>query len=359
MFTAFNHKLFIMKKTRLIFSLAFATLLAVGCSKDKENDGGENPPVSTYTIVNNGNAGVTSITDTEDAMALKVVQAVPAVENVDYPRTVPVLLFFDDKILLSSFEDGGIQVTQGGNEIGGKVYINEGANGYAIMTFVPTETFTANKNIVVSLTGVQDDGGNEIEGGVYSLTFDTNNLNMGAFDGNGDFSSTDGVLFLGDGNIMNDQSCFSSGSSYAAITSGDMLVSSGEAIGGASSMMILGEIGSDISSLTFDYNFLSAEFDEYVGSQFDDSVIMTVVGPNNAYSEFITSVNTVGTAGNTECITFQNMPDTGDSFSGATGWITKTINFSNVGSPAYVIFTVTDVADQIYSSVLAVDNISY
>lgn len=352
-----------MKTTKLILCGLFVAVLAVGCSKDKKNDdgdgGGGTAVVPTYNIVNNGSAGVTSITDTEDDSALRVVQAVPAVQNVDYPKTIPVLLFFDDKIFLNSIEDGGIEVTQNGNVIGGNVYINEGANGYAIMTFVPTETFTSGKNIVVSLTGIQDDGGNEIEGGVYSLTFDTNDQNMGAFDGNGDFSSTDGVLFLGDGNIINDQSCLSSGSNYAAITSGDMLVSDDSAIGGASSIMILGEIDSDISSLTFDYNFLSAEFDEYVDSQFDDSVIITIVGPSNAHSEFITSVNTIGTDGNSECTDFQNMPDTGDDFSGATGWITKTINFSNVGSPAYVIFTVTDVADQIYSSVLAVDNVSY
>ena len=37
----------------------------------------------------------------------------------------------------------------------------------------------------------------------------------------------------------------------------------------------------------------------------------------------------------------------------------RTINFSKVGTPAYITFTVTDVADEILSSILAVDNIVY
>lgn len=346
-----------MKKIKLIVSLTFMTVLIFGCSKDSDkNDEAIN---TSYNIVNNGNGGVNALNDDGDTSALKIAQAVPAVQNVTYPKSIPVLLFFNDKIYLNSLEEG-IEVTQNGELIGGNIYVNEGANGYAIMTFIPFEPFISDTEISFKLIGVQDDAGNELEGGTYSMTFKVNDQEPSSFDGNGSFSSNDGVLFLGDGNILTDSNtCLYSGSSYAAITSGDQLISNESAIGGASSIMILGAIDSDISSLTFDYNFLSAEFQEYVDSEFDDSVVLTIVGPNNAYSEFITSVNIISDEGNTQCTNFPNMPDAGNDYAGSTGWINKTVNFPNVGSPAYVIFTVTDVSDLIYSSVLAVDNVSY
>lgn len=341
-----------------ICSLA-VLLIAISCNKDDDNAEANEAP--TYKIVNNGNGGVNTINDDQDYSELEVVQAVPAVQGTDYPQSIPVLLFFDDKIYLPSLENG-IKVTQDGTIIGGTVYINEGANGYAIMTFVPKTPFTPGTTIIFELIGIQDDGGNEILNGSYQLSFSVNQIQGGNFDGNGSFNTTDGVLFLGDGAIMTGtQGCVVpvDGNSFAAITTGDQLISSGSAIGNASSIMILGAIEENISSLSFSYNFLSAEFDEYVDSQFDDSVIVTIVGPNNAHSEFLTSVNTVGTEGNNQCIGFPNMPDAGDDYAGATGWINKTIHFAGVGSPAYVIFTVTDVADTIYSSVLAVDQVTY
>lgn len=345
-----------MKKVFYLFALG-AVFTFTGCSDDDSSD----TPKGDYNFVVNGNGAVNSINDTEDTKSLEVVQAVPSVQDSDYPKSMPIILFFDDKIYLNSLENG-FEVKQNGEKMGGTVSINEGANGYAILTFSPEETFTSGSNIEMILDGVQDDGGNEIEDGIYTLSYETNNQNNGTFDGNGDFTTSDGVVFLGDGNIMNgSQGCVSpvSGSNFAAITSGDMLISNGSAIGGASSMMILGTIDDNISSLSFSYNFLSTEFNEYVDSQFDDSVIVTVVGPNGAHSEFLTSVNTVGTSGNTQCVGFPGIPDTGDSYAGATGWINTTINTGNVGSPAYAIFLVTDVADTIYSSVLAIDNVSY
>jgi len=256
-------------------------------------------------------------------------------------------------------------VTQNGQVVGGTISINEGANGYAILTFVPKTMFSSNANIVLTLkSGLQDDGGNTFNFETdYTLSFQTNSQNNGNFEDNGSFENgNDGVLFVGDGAILSGvHGCVSAtdSDSFAAITSGNALVSSDNAIGDASSMMILGTIDSGISSLTFDYNFLSTEFQEFVDSEFDDSVIVTVVGSEGAYSEFLTSVNIVGTEGNTQCEGFAGLPDTGDDYAGETGWNSKTINFSNVGNNAFIIFTVTDVADTIYSSALTVDNVTF
>ena len=136
-------------------------------------------------------------------------------------------------------------------------------------------------------------------------------------------------------------------------------MSGNAAIAGASSVMILGPISNSFSSFSFQYNFLSAEFQEFVGSDYDDSVVVTAVGPNGAYSKFLTSVNTVGLDNNTQCTGFPGMPDEGDKYVGATGWLNKSSAIGNIGSPAYIIFTITDVADAALSSIIAIENITY
>ncbi|NRA92368.1 MAG: Ig-like domain-containing protein, partial [Psychroserpens sp.] len=307
---------------------------------------------------------VNGATDGSDAIPLRIAQAVPSVQNVTYPKSIPIMLFFDDKIDLNTIRSN-FKVTENGLDKGGLITINEAANGFAVLTFAPANGFSPNSEIVLTLSdGFNDDGGNSFESGLdYVLSFLTDGEPLGSFDDNGSFENgTDGVIFLGDGNILQGaQGCVSptDGNSFAAITSGSQLVSGGDAIGDASSLMILGPISSGVSTVTFDYNFLSSEFQEFVDSIFDDSAVVTVLGDSGAYSEFLTSVNTVGTANNTQCDGFANMPDNGDDYSGETGWITKTINFDNVGDSAFIILTVTDVSDQIYSSALTLDNISF
>jgi len=52
------------------------------------------------------------------------------------------------------------------------------------------------------------------------------------------------------------------------------------------------------------------------------------------------------------------MPDGGDNFAGQTGWLPFALNNINVGTPAYIICTVSDIGDTIYSSILAIDDIT-
>lgn len=350
-------------KTKLKYLALISLMLFIGCSKDDSptedtTDDGDEMVDTNYVIVNNGNGGVTTASDTGDDIPPVIAQAVPAVQGETFSNTLPILLFFNDKLLLPSLEDN-LQVTQDGEVIGGIITINEGANGYAILTFSPSETFGINKTILFTLSGdIQDDGGN-LFGQDYSLSFKTKAGSTGSFDNNTGFESgTQGVEFIGDGNIMNgNQGCVDpvAGNSFAAITSGDQLISEGSAIAGASSLMILGPIEESFSNFNFNYNFMSSEFQEFVDSEFDDSVIVTIVGPDGAYSEFLTSVNTVGLEGNTQCEGFPGLPDEGDEYGGSTGWISKSISNGNIGAPAYIVFTITDVSDTIYSSILALD----
>ena len=343
-----------MKKLLTIFFFP-VLIMTFGCKKEKST------PRANYIIVNNGDAGVTSVTDNQDQVSLSIVQAVPSVSNASYPLSLPIMFFFDDKIYLTSLEDNFV-VEQNGETVGGTITINKAANGYAILTFTPSHPFSANAVITVTLKkDVEDDGGNGLYDD-YILTFTTVPGSTLDFDSNKSFESgTTGVLFMGDGAVLNGpQGSVSpgTGSKFGVITSGDMLVSPGYAIGETSSLMLLGPINTDLSSLTLSYDFASAEFNEYVGSEFDDCAIITIYGPNGSYSAVMTSVNIIGTA-NTQSTGFAGLPDDGDSYAGHTGWVSATYNFSNVGTPAYIIFTVTDVKDQIYSSALAIDDISY
>lgn len=124
-------------------------------------------------------------------------------------------------------------------------------------------------------------------------------------------------------------------------------------------MMILGPIEKNIKNLSFHYDFISAEFNEWVGSVFDDCVVMTIYGPYGSYSIMLTSVNIIG-QDNTQFNDYPNMPDEGDPYAGHIGWTAANINdIPYVGTPAYISFTVTDVGDTIYSSIFTIDNINY
>ncbi|MAO07462.1 MAG: hypothetical protein CL596_01980 [Alteromonas sp.] len=331
------------------------------CSKDDDasNNNDDDTPQLVYVVTNVGNGGVTSINDGDDLENLFIVQSIPSVPSVSYNANLPLTLYFNDKILVPSIEDN-ILVTMNGEEVGGNIYINESFNGYAILTFTPFETYEDNSDIVFTLSsGVQDDGGNGLDSDyVFSYTAET--TSNGEFTNNGSFENTSGIDFIGDGSILEGtQGCVNpvDGSKFAAITTGNQLISSGNAIGGTSSVLLLGPIENTFSSVSFEYNFLSSEFQEFVGSEYDDTATITVVGPDGVNTSFITSVNTVG-KNNTQCIDFPNLPDDGDEYAGETGWVVKNVN-GNVGTPAYLIITVTDVGDEIYSSALTVDNIAF
>lgn len=348
-----------MKQIKILLLTAFATAGLVSCSSD---DGKKKEDAAFYKIVNNGTGGVNSITDDSDFSALSVAQAIPSVSGESYPVNLPIIFFFDDKILLTSINEDTFTVTENNKKVGGVISVNEGANGYAIFTFTPKKQFAPNADITVTLSGIQDDGGQDLDQEVI-IQYQTTSVPGGGFDNNLGFENgMSGVNFVGDGAILSGSyGCLSAygGSNFGAITSGNQIVSNGSAVGGASSIMIVGPIDAEVSSVSFRYNFLSAEFQEYVGSEFDDSFMAIVVGEDGAYSEFVTSVNTVGESGNTQCLGFPGMPDNGDSYFGGTGWINKQMNFSSVGGEVYIVFIATDVADTIYSSIVGIDNITF
>jgi hypothetical protein len=316
---------------------------------------------SGYTVINNGNAAVTTI-DATDSTKLAIDQAIPSVSNQTYYSNTPIIFFMNDKVLLSSIYDN-IIVMQDDIKVKGTIYVNESYNGNAIITFTPTDAFSSNGNTIsiVMKKDIQSKGGTKLLGD-YVISYKTTSPSLISFDDNKDFErGYSGVSFSGDGSLLigkfGTEKPFQ-GTRYAAISTGTQIVSTGTAIGNTSSMMYLGPINSNISSFSFEYDFISSEFNEYVGKRTDDAAIVTVYGPLGTYTEQVTSVNTVGIAGNTRD-TIPKLPDGGDNYVGHTGWLRKTISFKNVGNPAFIVFTVTNVADKQLTSILMVDSLAY
>jgi len=319
-----------------------------------------NPVVDGIEFVNVANGAVTEITDLEDSMQAAVVQTVPVLDD-GVPSSVdtPITLFFNDKLFLDSLFNN-IIVLQNGVQVTGTVSITENAAGFAILTFIPDESYEDGSTVTLTLNGgengVLDDGGNTLvsnSGDNFVIALTTIDTNVQAFDDNLSFEENvnDGVVFTGDGAILSGPlGCLvaSEGTNYAAITTGNAIVSDGFAVGNTSSTMQLGPIAlaEDQSSISFDFNFVSNEFNEFVGSQFDDSAVVSITGPD----------------GNTECLGIESLvlevdDEFGDDFAGQIGWISEAINVSELGSPIFITFSVTDVADDNLSSILAIDNI--
>jgi hypothetical protein len=366
-------------KTMLFGIILIAFICMAGCNKID---------TSEYTIINNGGA-VETITANPDGESLSIVQAVPAYgtynfnlskasprsgieaeqpfsnpksENL-YPENLPIMFFFNSKLDLNSIKESFV-VTVDGNEVKGTIVVNVTSKGNAVLTFTPWTSFGVDKEVfaVVKREMLSHEG----KGMDYDLMikFTTTASATDSFDNNKGFEKgNDGVFFAGDGAVRKGNVgplVPFEGKNFAAISSGNKLVfKDGYAIAGASSLMVLGPINKKISNLEFYYDFISAEFNEYVDTEYDDTAIVTVYGPKGSYSEIITSVNAVG-LNNLPFEGYPGMPDGGDDYVGHTGWLLYSANkLSSVGTPAYIIFTVTDVGDRIISSILAVDQLAY
>jgi len=130
-------------------------------------------------------------------------------------------------------------------------------------------------------------------------------------------------------------------------------------------------------TLSFEFTFISEEFPEFVGTQFNDifKASITVNGQQTIFTGGQVQVNDFvngGGGGFTEigdC--FPNAPFEGDNTcgeindsTGQPGWRTATIDLSNVaavGTPTTVdlLFTVNDAGDNIYDTHVLIDNIRF
>lgn len=115
-----------------------------------------------------------------------------------------------------------------------------------------------------------------------------------------------------------------------------------------------------VRTLRVDFNFVSEEFPEFVGSSFNDAFRATVRTPNGETTFAQVSVNQ---SGGFNLIGNCNFPG-GDSTAGQTGWRTGSVDlsaFSGTGTTIEVdlLFSAVDAGDDIYDTHVLVDNIRF
>lgn len=107
--------------------------------------------------------------------------------------------------------------------------------------------------------------------------------------------------------------------------------------------------------LVLNYNFVTEEFPEFVGSIFDDNLRIEVVASSGAVIgslyESVNSSSFVGVPG----IDFPG----GDSTCGMTGWKTGIINVSAIAGRGSISVRIKDEGDSIYDSAAVLDNIRF
>jgi hypothetical protein len=311
--------------------------------------------------------------DESDFLGLNVIQTIPPNGSTGIDPSTSISIFFDDEINPSTINDLSIKVnvTSGGSIYG--TYSGEfDTEGNTILKFVPFSPLPENSTIEVTLEaedGIEDDGGNTLFS-IYAFSFITQAkagpLDSSDFDFEG---STDGFVFSGDGAIIGTAGDIDpyGGSSMAAISTGDKVVSGNNALGtlfGGSTTSILTtgtiSVPGGVSTLSFHYNFVSAEFDEFIGSSFDDTFLVTVTGASSSTSQVVTSVNMYDSA-QTAAVTLPSNYETADFELGdasETGWTKKSIDISTLGGQITASFVISDVGDGIYTTILFLDNIA-
>jgi len=309
--------------------------------------------------------------DPDDKFPLKIVQTIPTNGASDIDPSNSIYIFFDDEINPITVNDYSIQVyvVSTGERIYGQYSGELSTAGNSILKFVPFKTLPENQMIsvrLVQVSGIEDDGGNKLES-VFEFRFTTKNKspvvpanNLGFEIGNQGWScagdcniilSPVGVIFAPEGMNM------------AVITTGDKIVSENSSLSGTTSSLTSGDIyiPPGMKSLTFNYNFVSAEFDEWVGSKFDDVFVIAISGPLGSYATVVNSVNKIGVA-SSEPINLPNSYTLKDSTlqdANHTGFLKYEIDISLLGNPIRISFSVSDVGDTIYSSIVFIDNIEF
>ncbi len=115
-----------------------------------------------------------------------------------------------------------------------------------------------------------------------------------------------------------------------------------------------------VKTLRVDFNFVSEEFPEFVGSVFNDSFRATVTTPNGETTFAEVSVNQ---SGGFSMIGDCGFPG-GDTTTGQTGWRTGSVDLSTFSGTGVTIevdllFSANDAGDDIYDTHVLVDNIRF
>ena len=290
----------------------------------------------------------------------EIVQAVPPPDSVHVPASSPVFLFTTGTFANVNFKVE-THTQSGKTDVTSSVVVTKLASSTSkdIFVLTPKQPLALGASVVLTMSG-------DITG---NLTFNIDNATAPAADGHL------GIEATGDGTCAYDplptgwkgfgdtarlgatgSMVPSEGSKMLALSSGAALC--GEAIGGTTSVAVSGAIGmGSAANVKFDYNFQSSEFDDYCNSEYDDTFLAVLSGPDGAVAQIVNSVNKICAGGAQVIGTFPGQPDGGDADYKETGKLSFSLP-AGVGTPAHLTFVVTDVGDSILSTVVGIDNIT-
>jgi hypothetical protein len=160
----------------------------------------------------------------------------------------------------------------------------------------------------------------------------------------------------------------SEGAQWAALSTGQIL--GGKSVNGQASLLESGPIAGSFQTLTFDYDFHSAELPTYCGGLYDDTLVAVVSGPGGAFAKIVDSVNLVcaahGASPNVPGMLPSETLDgtmVGDGSGASTmfgQYGSGRTSFSipaSVGGTAYLAFAITNVKDTAFQSTAGLDNL--
>ena len=296
--------------------------------------------------------------DATDTSTFAITQPIPPSGATNIGTKTPIILFFNDNIDPTTINDSTLIVSagSGGLQIFGYISGSLTEAGNTILTFSPPDGLPPSTNLTVSVGtgGILDKGGNSISS-TTTISFTT-----GSGSGIGSVSNLDFESGLGSGfGCSGDCGVLSSfgsappsqGSKAAYISTGFGIVSTGSAVGGTTSTLSMAPVETTGDQFSFTYDFISEEFDEFVGSIFDDSFIVILSGPNGSISTTVATVNSVGIAGST----LGSFPGLFDAEH--TGLQVFSADVEPLGSPLSASFIVSDVGDTGFTSVVMMDDI--
>ena len=296
----------------------------------------------------------------------QIVQAVPTPDSAHIPASAPIMFFADGTGFAVTFSvtaytlEDTIDITDDVS----LVTLTSGA-GKDVYVLAPRSGYPLGASIVVTFSG------DLVGSAVFNVDHDAPPFAEGQLDFEGDpnpeleCTSSVGATSLpigwtgfGDVGVISEIGSIvpTSGTNAMVMTTGAALC--GTALSETSSMIVSGPIRGlgDSPSLTFDYNFQSSEFDDYCQTDYDDTLLAVLSGPEGAVATVVDSVNLVCDEGTHVDAEFPTMPDAGDSIYKETGNTVFGLE-GPVGSPAVLAFVLTDVQDADLSSLVSIDNI--
>lgn len=303
----------------------------------------------------------------ETSFPESIVQAVPAPDSFDIPSSSPIVLFADDLYenvtfsVMAHSTEGVVDITDQISVV--KLVSQSGKHVYVL---------AAKQGLPLGASVVVTIGGDIVGTLVFNVALQSPPYADGELDfeaeanpdvdcgaTNAAFASlSKGWTAFGDVGAIGETGTLAptDGTRLLAMSTGNALC--GSALDQKSSIAVSGPIRgwSDSPSVVLDYDFQSSEFKDYCDSDYDDTLIGVLSGPQGAVAAVIDSVNIICARNENIAAVFPGQPDGGDEVYEETGVRSFTLA-GTVGSPATLSFLVTDVGDEDLTTLVGIDRI--